>query len=489
MVKVHPTSYVMFNEGALSEADLMLLREQDAEAITDQFVPLSELGFQTDGAEWTRDGVAYGLRVYDAARDAGVARDYITYTLEGVEPENYYLFFGNRSGHLDDGAAAEVARRLLDMKDESAMEDGFIRGVDCSSLLSEEAAGVRYYNWDGELADPLETLAGSGVTHVRVRVWNDPYDENGKGFGGGNCDVENAAALGARAAKYGLKLIVDFHYSDFWADPGKQKAPRAWAGLSLSEKAGALEAFTLEALNSIQAAGGTVGMVQLGNETNGAICGETGWDGMLTLMAAGVRAVRAACPEALIAVHFTNPERSGAYADCAKRLNDSGLDYDVFASSWYPIWHGTLDNLVETLNEVSAITGKPVMVMETSYPYTLTDSDYFQNTIGAGSAAGPWPYTEEGQAEELRAVIEALRDRCDDGLGVCYWEGCWISVGGSSWAENAAKWERCGCGWASSFAAVYDPDDAGRWYGGCAVDNQALFDAKGRPLPALREFG
>ena len=371
---------------------------------------------------------------------------------------------------------------------ETPEPDLFIRGVDCSSLLSEEAAGVQYYNWDGERADPLETLAGSGVTHIRVRVWNDPYDENGNGFGGGNCDAENAAALGARAARYGLKLIVDFHYSDFWADPGKQKAPRKWAGLDLSEKAAALETFTAEALDAIRTAGGVVGMVQLGNETTGGLCGETDWDAILTLMAAGARAVRERCPGALVAVHFTNPERKGAYDWYAEKLTAFGLDYDVFASSWYPYWHGTLDGLVETLNRVSAATGKRVMVMETSYAWTTEDTDFFQNTVGAGSPAGLWPYSKDGQAAALRSVIEAVRDRCTDGIGVCYWEGCWISAGGTSREENAAKWEQYGCGWAASYAAAYDPEDAGVWYGGCAVDNQALFDEKGRPLEALRAF-
>ena len=368
------------------------------------------------------------------------------------------------------------------------LPEDFILGVDASSVIAEEASGVKYYGFDGEEQDVFATLASSGVTHIRVRVWNDPYDGEGRGYGGGNNDIDKAMEIGRRATQYGMKLIVDFHYSDFWADPGKQMVPLAWADMTLEEKSEALYAFTAESLEKLNAAGVAVGMVQLGNETNGAMCGETDWDGVLTLMQSGSRAVREKCPDALVAVHFANPEWSGAYAGYARTLDQFGLDYDVFASSYYPYWHGTLDNLSAVLGQVAADYGKKVMVMETSYAYTPEDTDFSGNTIsGESDVAKDYPYTVQGQANEVRDVIDTVA-HIENGIGVVYWEGVWITVGGETWEENAALWEANGSGWASRFAAGYDPDDAGKYYGGCAVDNQALFDAEGHPLPSLQIF-
>ena len=380
-----------------------------------------------------------------------------------------------------------VSSESLYVKKVEALPADFILGMDVSSVLAEERSGVVYRGFDGGEQDLFATLAQCGVNTIRVRVWNDPYDAQGRGYGGGNCDVAAAAEIGRRAAEHGLRLLVDFHYSDFWADPGKQFAPKAWAGMTIGEKTEALYLFTRESLKTIRAAGAQISMVQLGNETNGGLAGETSWENITALMAAGARAVREICPEALVAVHFTNPERSGSYAFYAEKLAEYGLDYDVFASSYYPYWHGTLDNLAAVLSDIAGRFGKKVMVVETSYAYTADDTDFSGNTISAGSAvARPWPYTVQGQADAVRAVIDTVASI--GGLGVVYWEGAWIAVGTSSWEENRVKWERDGSGWASSFAAEYDPEDAGRWYGGCAVDNQAFFTPDGAPLESLKVF-
>ena len=228
-------------------------------------------------------------------------------------------------------------------------------------------------------------------------------------------------------------------------------------------------------------------MVQLGNETNGGLAGETRWSYIAALMAAGSKAVRETCPEALVAVHFANPENAESYAFYASKLDEFGLDYDVFASSYYPYWHGTLDNLAAVLGGIAANYGKQVLVMETSYAWTGEDTDFSANTISDDSAVEkPWPYTVQGQANAVRAVIDTLSSI--GGLGVVYWEGAWIAVGTESWEENHEKWERDGSGWASSFAAEYDPKDAGKYYGGCAVDNQAFFAPDGTPLESLKVF-
>ena len=369
------------------------------------------------------------------------------------------------------------------------LPDDFIFGMDVSSVLSEEASGVVYRNFDGNESDLFKVLADSGFNTVRVRVWNHPYDADGHGYGGGNCDTEAAARIGSRAAAHGLRLMVDFHYSDFWADPSKQMPPLAWADMEIDEKSDALYQYTRDSLTRLLAAGADVSLVQIGNETTGRLCGETSWDNICLLMNAGSRACREVCPGALVVLHFTNPEKSGSFEYYAGMLSDHQVDYDVFATSYYPYWHGTLENLSRTLSAVAEKYGKKVMVAETSYAYTLEDSDFYGNTVSSGSTQGcAYAFSPQGQASCLREITDTIVNKTANGIGVVYWEGAWISVGDSSWKENSALWEKYGSGWASSYAGAYDPADAGRYYGGCAVDNQALFDQYGYPLESLRAF-
>ena len=386
---------------------------------------------------------------------------------------------------------AESADRpspLYVRKVENLPED-FIMGMDVSSVIAEENSGVKYYDHDGNEADLFQVLADSGINYIRVRVWNDPYDAEGHGFGGGNNDIQTALLIGQRATEYGMKLLVDFHYSDFWADPSKQMVPRAWAGMEIEEKTQASYEFTRDCLQLLKDGGVDVGMVQVGNETNNKLCGETIWFNIQYIMQAGAKATREVYPDALVALHFANPEKVGNYATYAKKMDYYQVDYDVFASSYYPYWHGSLDNLAEVLTEIATTYDKKVMVMETSYAYTPDDSDFNGNTIGdGGGIIKNYPFTVQGQANCVTDIIDTVANKMPNGIGVCYWEGAWITVGGNSWEENSALWEQYGSGWASSYAAVYDPNDAGKYYGGNAVDNQAMFGPDGHPLESLRVF-
>ena len=365
----------------------------------------------------------------------------------------------------------------------------FINGVDVSSVLALEDSGVVFRDDEGRPADLFEVLADHDVTDVRVRVWNDPFDADGNGYGGGDVDVDRAVEIGERATAAGLRLLVDFHYSDFWADPAKQHAPKAWEQLSVDEKALETREYTTAALEEFEAAGVDVRMVQVGNETNNAVAGVSGWPGMAKIFSAGSAAVRDVYPDALVAVHFTNPESAGRYAGYAAELERRGVDYDVFASSYYPYWHGTTTNLTSVLRQVADTYDKQVMVAETSWAHTLDDADGHGNVIDLPSEATQYPVSVQGQATAVRDVIEAVVDVGDAGIGVFYWEPAWLPVGPPDQLEqNKALWERDGSGWASSFAAEYDPDDAGQYYGGSAWDNQALFAADGTPLESLNVF-
>ena len=369
----------------------------------------------------------------------------------------------------------------------------FIMGMDASCVPALENSGVCYYDFDGTQKDVYEILSANGINYIRVRVWNDPFDAQGNGYGGGNCDIANAVEIGKRATKAGMKLLVNFHYSDFWADPGKQQAPKAWKGMDIDEKSDALYEYTKQSLQKLIDAGVDVGMVQVGNETNGFLCGEKssdlgGWQRICQLLSAGAKAVREVCPQTLVAVHFANPEKADSYVSYGKNLDYYQVDYDVFASSYYPYWHGTLENLASVLNHIAQTYGKKVMVAETSYAYTAADTDFSGNTIGEGGAVQEYAMTQQGQANLVRSVVDTVANKMTNGIGVFYWEGTWISVGTESWEQNSQIWEKYGSGWASSYAADYDPEDAGKWYGGCAVENQAFFDEKGNALESLKVF-
>lgn len=375
---------------------------------------------------------------------------------------------------------------------ENLTED-FIFGCDVSSLISLEKSGVKFYNYNGEEQDLLKTLAENGVNTIRIRVWNDPYNSDGKGYGGGNNDLQTAINIGKRATEYGLCSIIDFHYSDFWADPGKQMCPKAWEDMSFTEKSDALYQYTYDSLKKLLDEGVNVSIVQVGNETTGGLAGETDWKNITTLMNSGSKAVRDISKEyntdIKVALHFTNPEKTGAYEFYAKTLSDNSVDYDIFASSYYPYWHGSIGNLTTVLSQVADTYDKEVMVAECSYAYTYSNGDEFNNTINVYSDCDlPYKVSEQGQADLIRDLASAISGIEDKGIGICYWEPAWIPVPADGYDSQLKLWEEYGSGWASSHAASYDPEDAGKYYGGASYDNQALFDFDGHPLNSLSTF-
>ena len=370
------------------------------------------------------------------------------------------------------------------------LAEDFIKGVDISTVLVQEKSGVVYYNEAGEVQDLFKTLADAGVNYIRVRVWNDPYDKNGMGYGGGNNDVATAAEIGKRAAMYGMKLCVDFHYSDFWADPAKQFAPKKWAHYSLEDKKTAIYEFTKTSLKTIADAGADIGMVQIGNEINNGMSGETEDERVMPLLSQASKGVRDFASESgsdiKVTVHYTNIEDKKNIMNIAKKLEDNQIDYDVFGVSYYVFWHGTLENLTSVLSDITEKYGKETAVMETSYAYTLEDGDATGgNSVGEEELASGYTASVQSQANVVRDVMAATH--AGGGLGVFYWEPAWIPVGNDA-AANAKIWEEYGSGWASSYAGKYDPNDAGQYYGGSSWDNQALFDFAGHPLASLDVF-
>lgn len=399
-----------------------------------------------------------------------------------------------------------------------------IRGVDVSSVLSimdafdeqnksisDESEKLGFRDKDGNIVDRqgfFDLLAASGVNYIRTRVWNDPHDTKGRGYGGGNNTVERAKEIATYATNAGMKNLIDFHLSDFWADPAKQMVPKAWTKLSADKKATEIAKFITASLGEIESDGAVVSMAQVGNETNGSMCGETNMSSINKMIDAGCDAVHDYRDDILAVVHFTEPQQEGLQLRYASQLaaynGGEGVSYDVFASSYYPYWHGTPENLTNVLDSIAKHYDKYVMVAETSWATRLDDGDGQGNTVSEekNSTDMPYRFTEQGQADEIRTVAEAVNsiettrsDGSRAGLGLFYWEPAWIpvhSVEGLSGkdydrqrAENAALWDLTGSGWASSYSGEYDPNDAGKYYGGSAVDNQAWFDYTGKPLSTL----
>lgn len=389
----------------------------------------------------------------------------------------------------------------------SGLTSDFAKGVDISEVIALENSGAVYHYPDGTTGDIFDILSGAGVNYVRIRVWNNPYDSsasnNYKGYGAGNCDLYNAKVLGKRATDAGMKVFIDFHYSDFWADPEKQYAPKEWSSYSLAYKKDAVYNFTYDSVKELLDYGVDVGMVQIGNETNGSMCGVGGlydgvWDltsGVGVLMQQGCYAVddinKAYGKSILKVLHFTDFNTNGAwYAQCCDNL---GIDYDVFATSYYPMWHGTTSDLAANLKSIAQTYHKKVMVAETAYPYTFTNSDSEGNNVAGTSSMNYSEYAVSvtGQAQALRDVFAAVASvntvMSGYGLGAFYWAPEWIAV-------NSSTWGTYGSGWASSTSGNYELlyENSVNYYSttdrGSSWDNMTLFDSNGTAMNSLYVF-
>ena len=138
---------------------------------------------------------------------------------------------------LTNGVSEEIVDGAdIAVKKVRGMPSDFIRGIDMSEVIAQEKSGVHYFDKNGMERDVFQILSESGINYVKVRIWNDPYDSNHNSYGGGNCDLENAVAIARRTAKYGIKLLVNLQYSDFWTSDFEQRTPKAWRGMSFEEK-------------------------------------------------------------------------------------------------------------------------------------------------------------------------------------------------------------------------------------------------------------
>lgn len=359
----------------------------------------------------------------------------------------------------------------------------YIKGFDISTLLEVERCGGRFYA-DGRQQDALTILRGCGGGWVRLRLWNDPYDAQGNPYGAGVCDLPTVLTLARRAVRKGMGWLLDLHYSDFWADPGKQYPPKAWRDLTETELERAVSAYTTDVLHACRANGTVPGMVQVGNELTHGFLWPTArvpnWDALTRLLMAGVRAVREFDPGIRVMIHLDNGGNHELYRTWFDQYFAHGGDCDVIGLSYYPFWHGTLQDLAANMNDIAPRYGKDLVVTEVSMGFTM-DSYAAHERLSEGDRKGaatkpalvekiPYAMTPQGQAEFTAALLRVIEEVPDGrGRGFFWWEPAWIPVSGSGWAERSG-WE---------YVREKGP-------GGNEWANQALFDFDGNALPALQ---
>lgn len=358
----------------------------------------------------------------------------------------------------------------------------FYKGIDLSSLAEVERLGGRFYD-HGVEKDVFDILQTYGVNAVRLRLWNDPYTEDGRPYGAGTNDLPTTIALVKRAQAHSMDVLLNLHYSDFWADPGKQRVPKAWRGMDADQLTEAVYSYTRDTLLAMKEAGAYPDLIQVGNElTNGMLwpLGQMpNYDNLARFISAGIRGVRAVDENMPVMIHLDNGGNGAMYRDWFDHYMERGEDFQIIGLSYYPFWHGTLEDLQNNMNDLAVRYGKELMVAEVSMGFTMEDYAEYEK-LAPGERKGyatkpelveklPFPMTKDGQKDFMRAFFDVIdqvpEKKCK---GFFYWEATWIPVAGSGWATECAleyieEKGPCGNEWA----------------------NQALFDYDGQSLPAL----
>jgi arabinogalactan endo-1,4-beta-galactosidase len=353
--------------------------------------------------------------------------------------------------------------------------------MDVSTLLEQEACGAKYYD-NGKQGDLLEILKAYGTNSVRLRLWNDPYDENGTPYGAGTNDLKKTVEMAKRAIALDMGFLLDIHYSDFWADPGKQTMPKAWRGLDEEQLEQAVYDFTKDTMEQLHAQGAAPTLVQVGNElTNGLlwpVAKKPDFDNIARYINAGIRGVRAVDEKVQIMIHLDNGGLNEMYVEWFDNFMKRCEPFDIIGLSYYPFWHGTIDQLAFNMNDMAKRYGKELVIAEVSMGFSMEDYRPYEKAPLSelkGMATRQelvekleYPMTPQGQADFMQKIMELIAS-VPGGKGFYYWEPGWIPVPG--------------CGWASEAALAYT-GEAGPL--GNEWANQALFDYDGNALPALQ---
>ncbi|MBP3490061.1 MAG: glycosyl hydrolase 53 family protein [Roseburia sp.] len=377
----------------------------------------------------------------------------------------------------------------------------FVKGMDLSTLLELERCGAKYYD-EGKEADILAIMKKYDVDTIRIRLWNDPWSESGESYGAGENDLKTSLEIAKRVTDAGFGVLLNFHYSDFWADPGKQFKPKAWASYGVEELEKAVYDFTLDTMNRFLESGVNITMVQVGNELSNGLLWPEGkvpnYDNIARFVNAGIRAVRKADERRILGVingvnekcrelekipvmiHLDNGGNNALYREWFDNFTKRGEDFEIIGLSYYPFWHGSLQMLNDNMNDIAERYDKDLIIAEVSMGYTMEDyKDYekLSDEERKGYATRPalvekieYPMTKQGQYDFMEDFLNRISHiKGGKGRGFFYWEPAWIPVKGSGWATPA------------SLKYIEDPGPCGNEWA-----NQALFDYDGNALPTLQ---
>ncbi|HBX88369.1 MAG TPA: arabinogalactan endo-1,4-beta-galactosidase [Marinilabiliaceae bacterium] len=338
----------------------------------------------------------------------------------------------------------------------------FYFGVDLSYVNQVEDKGGAYKTSEGELSDPFILLAQSGANLSRVRIWHNPawvldlYDEPKRLYSAYD-DVEKTIR---RSKHAGMDVLLDFHYSDTWADPGKQEIPSAWRNITnIDVLADSVYNYTYKILQQLDSKNLLPQMVQIGNETN---CGmmisnkATGfpdlnicngnWTNFGVVVNAGIKAIRdiedLTQKEIKAVLHVADPKNIDYWT---RDIIAKGkvTDFDIMGLSYYHIWHTTVGfaDLPNKIADVKNKYGKDIMILETAYPFTVANNDGYNNIYYNQQELSGFPYSIEGQKDFLITLNQNMIDA--GALGVIYWEPAWISSQLNDLWGKGSSWENC----------------------------------------------
>ena len=315
----------------------------------------------------------------------------------------------------------------------------FMKGVDLSMLKQVEDNGGLFYDNVNQI-DPIQEFNSKGINTVRLKIWHNPLLNYN--------DLESVLEIAERVKNAELDLLLDFHYSDTWADPSNQNKPAAWENLNFETLCDSIEQYSRYVITKLKNQNTLPKYVQIGNETDcgflwpdGYVCGESNndiqWNKLRDLFMHAIEGVNTALDfeDSLKIISHVSSGGNWFFGN----LLEEDIPIDILAISYYPMWHGTLADLNQNINMLATQFGKPVLVVETAYPFTLSWNDNTNNILGLETQLlDGYEASEEGQFSFLYDLISLVHDN-DFGYGICYWAPDWISTSqfGSPWENQA----------------------------------------------------
>lgn len=436
----------------------------------------------------------------------------------GGNPDVYFTYedinFDDKIGNSKNDEAHAYDSIKVNKLDNELRQD-FAFGVDASMTKVVEDNGGIYFNQKGQEQDVYQILRRSGVNFIRFRLWNNPYNKWDNPYGGGTNDLASDIAMAKRAKAANLNVMIDFHYSDFWADPDTQNIPLSWVSYSQKEIPEQIKEYTTKTLQAFKDEGVTVDAVQIGNEINNGMAGfainwndyEKSFDTMSEMIAKGIEGAKAVFPNTRTVIHLANGGNTAEFENFFLGLNKRNINYDIIGASFYPHLSGSLEDLQTNLNNVSEKANKPVMIAETSWGFTddyvvkTAEGKYVTKKSGEAMAetdtlitensyssddedVGGYLTSEQAQATALRDITNVLAKVPNNkGLGIFYWEPGWLPVENAGWATAAGKsYKYVGNDSKRKYYEETEGDGKATW------SNQGLFSYTGKALASLNTY-